>query len=112
MTAEPLAPTVRFAYEPAIRHEDDGRGGVVELADLSRTHLCAMRHTAEHEAVVGWREHEDADGRIRLEWHPYYEIRLTGDAEPTRVCEDDAGLIGVLSDALRDYDRHVPAQEN
>ncbi|MEU4804333.1 hypothetical protein [Actinosynnema sp. NPDC023587] len=96
------APAVTFHDKPAFLRKELGEGLTDEVADLSKSYLCAMRHDPKHTGVVGWREHEDENSRIRLEWHPYHEVQFASDAEPTRVCEDDAGWITTLADQLRE----------
>jgi hypothetical protein len=75
-----------------------------EVWDPAASYQCGMRHDTEHGGTVGWREHEYSDtygaDHITQEWVPFYEVRLPGDEEPTRFCEDCAGWLTALAPHL------------
>ena len=76
-----------------------------EVWDPSASYRCGMSHGTEHGGAVGWREHEYSDtygaDHITQEWVPFYEVRLPGDTEPTRFCEDCMSWLTTAADHIR-----------
>ncbi len=105
MTTAAATQPIVFRVEPALKTVSTDDHLPYEVADQDVSYQCAMRHNGHAtNGLLGWIEREPADtyghDLLDLQWVPFYEVQLPGDAKPTQFCEHCGGWLTQLAPHL------------